>query len=90
MNRVFISHSSKQAQEANRICRFLESHGIPCWMAPRNIDPGSNYPTQIVHAIRECSALVLLASEYTNVSGHVSNEVSLAFDSHKTIIPFKL
>lgn len=68
----------------------MEGRGIPCWIAPRNIDPGSSYASQIVNAIRQSSALVLLASEYTNASGHVSNEVSLAFDNQKTIIPFKL
>lgn len=87
---VFISHSSRQADAASRVCKFLEERGVQCWIAPRNIDPGSNYATQIVHAIRECSALVLLASENTNSSGHVSNEVSLAFDNKKQIIPFKL
>lgn len=87
---VFISHSSKQADAAARVCEYLEQRGVRCWIAPRNIDPGSNYATQIVHAIRECSALVLLASENTNSSGHVSNEVSLAFDNKKQIIPFKL
>ncbi len=87
---VFISHSSKQADAAARVCEYLEKRGIQCWIAPRDIGPGSNYATQIVHAIRECSVLVLLASENTNSSGHVSNEVSLAFDNKKQIIPFKL
>lgn len=36
-------------------------------MAPRNIDPGSNYASQIVQAIRDSSALVLLASNHTKV-----------------------
>lgn len=90
MSKVFISYSSKQAQKAEAVCNFLESRGVSCWMAPRNIDPGSNYASQIVRAIRESSALILLASEHTNTSGHVSNEVGLAFDNQKTIIPFKL
>lgn len=90
MARVFISYSSKQLKEAIQVCDYLEARGILCWMAPRNIDPGSNYASQIVQAIRESSALVLLASNHTNASGHVSNEVSLAFDNKKTIIPFKL
>ena len=87
---VFISYASNEMEIAGRICRFLESNGVSCWIAPRNINPGGNYATQIVHAIRNCSALVLLASSSTNTSGHVSNEVSLAFDNKKTIIPFKL
>lgn len=41
-------------------------------------------------AIKTCEILVVLASENTNASGHVSNEVSIAFDNRKVIIPFKL
>lgn len=87
---VFISYSSKEAEIAAKVCSFLEKNGISCWIAPRNVDPGSNYPTQIVNAIKHCEMLVLLASENTNASGHVSNEVSIAFDNKKIIIPFKL
>lgn len=87
---VFISYSSRQSDSAQRVCDYLERHGVRCWIAPRDIRPGGNYATQIVHAIRGCRALVLLASENTNVSGHVSNEVSLAFDCKKVIVPFKL
>lgn len=87
---VFISYSSKEMEVAIKVCSFLESNGISCWIAPRNVDPGSNYPSQIVSAIKRCEMLILLASENTNASGHVSNEVSIAFDNKKIIIPFKL
>lgn len=87
---VFISYSSKEMEAATKVCSFLEDNGFSCWIAPRNIDPGANYPTQIVNAIKTCAAFVLLASESTNASGHVSNEVSIAFDNKKLIIPFKL
>lgn len=59
MAKVFISYSSKQFREASQVCEYLERHGVLCWMAPRNIDPGSNYASQIVQAIRDSSALVL-------------------------------
>lgn len=88
--KVFISYSSKEMKVARQVCEYLESNGVSCWIAPRNINPGDNYATQIVHAIRDCSVLVLLASDSTNASGHVSNEVSLAFDNKKVIIPFKI
>jgi|GEM_PF-5378932 len=87
---IFISYSSKEVNKAERVCQFLEGNGISCWIAPRDVNPGGNYPTQIVEAIRKCSLLILLASENTNVSGHVSNEISLAFDNKKVIIPFKI
>ena len=87
---VFISYSSKELDIAVKVCSYLETNGIPCWIAPRNVDAGGNYPSQIVAAIKNCEMLVLLASENTNASGHVSNEVSIAFDNKKIIIPFKL
>ena len=87
---VFISYSSKEVDTAIKVCNYLENNGIGCWIAPRDIDAGSSYPTQIVAAIKKCEILILLASECTNGSGHVSNEVSLAFDNKKVIIPFKL
>ena len=90
MSYVFISYSSHEMETATRVYTYLESKGITCWIAPRNVEAGSNYATQIVKAIKSCDALVLLASEYTNASGHVSNEVSLAFDCKKVIIPFKI
>lgn len=87
---VFISYSSKEMEKAIKVCHFLENNGISCWIAPRNVNPGENYATQIVSAIKNCTSLVLLASRNTNISAHVSNEVSLAFDNKKTIIPFKI
>lgn len=87
---IFISYSSKEAAVAAKVCDYLEASGIQCWIAPRNIDAGGNYASQIVSAIKTCEILVVLASENTNASGHVSNEVSIAFDNRKVIIPFKL
>ena len=90
MHEVFISFSSKDRNVALNICKFLEDNGISCWIAPRNVDAGTNYATQIVSAIKKCRVFVLAASVNTNESGHVSNEVSLAFDNKKPIIPFKI
>ena len=89
-NKIFISYSSKQEKEANEICAFLEKKGVVCWIASRDIDSGRDYPKQIVQAIRACPAFILVASEDTNISEHVCNEVSMAFDEKKFIIPFKL
>ena len=49
------------------------------------MEAGGNYASQIVAAIRKCDIFVMLASESTNVSGHVSNEVSIAFDNKKIL-----
>ena len=87
---VFVSYSSEDAGKAREVCLFLEEHNVKCWIAPRDIKPGSSYPAQILGAIRNSHILLLLASENTNSSEHVSNEIEIAFGNKKIIIPFML
>ena len=37
---VFISHSSKDKEIAEKVCLFLEANSVPCWIAPRDVTPG--------------------------------------------------
>ncbi len=87
---VFISYSSNNKTAAQRVCDYIEDEGISCWIAPRNIEPGSEYGAQIINAIRRCKVFLLIASESINRSGHVSSEVDAAFDYRKPIIPYKI
>lgn len=50
---VFISHSSKNLQEANEVRAFLRGQGISCWMAPRDIAGGRDYgeENELFHCI---------------------------------------
>jgi len=87
---VFISHSSKDANKADEICRILEGKGVSCWMAPRDVPPGGSYGKEIMKAIRGCNIFLLLVSQNANVSEHVTTEIDIAFDAKKVIIPFML
>jgi hypothetical protein len=42
---VFLSYASHDAEIANTVCRELESRGIRCWIAPRDVAPGALCPT---------------------------------------------
>ena len=90
MNDVFISYATEESEKAEKICFFLEKGGVKCWIALRDIRAGSSYPVQILDAIRNCCFFLLLASERTNISEHVSNEIERAFEYKKIIIPFML
>ena len=87
---VFISYSTKDTDSANLVHSYLEGNGIGCWIASRNIEGGESFAVQIVEAIEDCSAFVMITSENSNASDHVSNELSLAFSGKKKIIPFRL
>lgn len=87
---VFISYSSRDMEAAQAICHVLEQNEIRCWMAPRNIPPGSDYGDVIDEAIKSCKAVVILYSEKAASSPWVTGELNVAFEEQKTIIPFRL
>jgi TIR domain len=78
---VFISHSSKDRATADAICAHLESAGIKCWIAPRDIEPGATWTKGIMQGLEACRVLILVFSEHANDSDHVEREVAKAFSS---------
>ena len=83
---VFISYASEDAAVADRIRTGLEQGGVACWIAPRDIEPGTSFPAAITAAINRCSAQVLLLTPRANASRHVLSEVELAFNAGKPIL----
>ena len=87
---VFISYSIKDKPIADAICAHLEAAGIRCWIAPRDITPGEDWPTAITRAISQGRVLVLVFSAESNSSDDVSRELYLAVNHKLVIIPFKI
>lgn len=83
---AFISHSSADAAMAQQLCELMESRGVRCWLAPRNLDPGSPYGDEIVRGVASCDSLVLLATSTAIASANVLNEVEQAHKRHKTLL----
>ncbi|MBQ9008415.1 MAG: TIR domain-containing protein, partial [Clostridia bacterium] len=90
MHEVFISYSSKDKTIADAVCNYLETNGVKCWYAPRDIAPGETWEGAIVKAIQEASIFVLVFTENSNTSEQVQREVSNAFRSMCIVIPFKV
>ena len=87
---VFISYSSADKAIADAVCIALERAGLSCWIAPRNIDPGADFPTAIVDAVNSTCVLILILTERSADSPHVLSEVGHAFNAKKRIIPFRI
>lgn len=87
---VFISHSTVDKKVADAICTNLESHGIRCWIAPRDIAPGADWAMAINDAIKTNPVFVLVFSEHSNSSIQVAKEITLAVNNKRLIIPFKI
>ena len=87
---AFISHSSKDVAYADAIVRKLELAGIKCWIAPRDIIPGSNYGESIVEGIETSRTMVLVFSEHANDSPQINREVERAVHNRIKIVPFRV
>ena len=87
---VFISYASKDKVVADAVCARLESAGIRCWIAPRDIVAGRSYGEAIIEAIHVTKVMVLVFSSNANASGHIPKEVERAVSSGLAILPFRI
>jgi hypothetical protein len=83
---VFISYASQDAAVANSLVENLEQHGINCWIAPRDVTPGSQHADEIVTAINHADVFVLLLSEHAIASAHVGRELERAASKRRRVI----
>lgn len=90
MHDVFISYSHKNKNIADAICNRLESSGVKCWYAPRDIGSGAIWEGAIVQAIEGAKIFVLVFTEYSNQAPQVFREVAQAAKNGCVIIPFRV
>lgn len=88
--RVFISHSSKDAELAARVCESIEQSGHGCFLAPRDIRSGCEYAEEIINGIDGSDVVLLLLSQAANDSPHVLREIERAVSKKKSVIVYKL
>src|SRR4051812_16979619 len=87
---VFISYSSKDKPVGDAVCATLEAAGIRCWIAPRDIRPGTEWSEAIIDAIAASRAMVLVFSANANASPQVVREVERAVHREVVIVPFRI
>jgi hypothetical protein len=87
---VFISYSSKDKPTADAACAVLESKGIRCWIAPRDITPGADWGEAIIDGINGARVFVLVFSSNANSSQQIKREVERAVNHGLPIIPLRI
>ncbi|HLK24439.1 MAG TPA: TIR domain-containing protein [Caulobacteraceae bacterium] len=87
---VFISHSSTDKPAADAVCALLESDGIRCWIAPRDIQAGVSYASALIDAINASRAMVLIFSGAANGSPQIEREIERAANRRIPILPFRI
>jgi TolB-like protein/TPR repeat protein len=86
---AFISYASQDAAVANSLVEALEQQGVRCWIAPRDVIPGSLYADGIVRAINGANVLVLVLSAHAVRSAHVGKEIERASSKRRPIIAIR-
>jgi TIR domain len=87
---LFVSHVSEDRPTALEIVDELERRGVPCWIAPRDVRPGRPFDDEIAEAIEASRAMLLIFSERCNENEYIRREITVAGESHKVIIPFRI
>lgn len=87
---VFVSYSSDDKPTADAACATLENRGIRCWIAPRDVLPGTDWGAAIIDAINVCRIMVLVYSAKANDSQQIKREVERAVNRGVAVIPFRI
>ncbi len=90
MSDIFISYSSKDRAQADQLIQLLGSAGLSVWIDKSGIEAATSWSKEIVQAINECKAFVVLLSPNSLLSNNVIKEVSLASEKRKKILPLDL
>jgi len=86
---VFVSHSSRDKNVADAIVANLESSTVKCWIAPRDIPAGADWPATIMDALEESRGMVVVVTSSSVDSQQVHREVGHAVNNGLFIIPFR-
>lgn len=77
---VFISHSSQDADVAQKLSADLRAQGWQTWIAPDSIRPGEKWVEAINRGLAESGVLVLLLTKEAAASTYVRDETNHAIE----------
>ena len=87
---IFISFASADAALVHQAVTALEQAGLRCWFSDRDIEPAASYPAAITDAVKSSGAVLLLLTDASNQSPHVTREIELAFNARRPILPVRV
>jgi len=90
MGHIFISYSRRDSQFVDTLRSRLESSGIPVWVDRADIQGGSKWRSEIVKAIEEADAFVIVLSRHSIQSDNVRKELDVAEGFKARVIPLEL
>jgi hypothetical protein len=87
MKRYFLSYARADAEIALRLANDLIAAGTSVWVDQYDIHPAQHWDRAVEDAVRGCEGMIVVLSPQSTASQNVADEVSVAIDSGKAIIP---
>ena len=87
---VFISYARSDREKVMPVVDILRGTGISVWSDEAKIDTATLWSEEIVDAINNCKAMVVMLSQNSTGSDNVVKEVMLASENKKKILPVYL
>jgi len=84
---IFISYVEEDGGIAKEVARGLEAAGYSTWYYQRDSAPGPAYLLQVLQAIEDCQAFLLIVSPHTVKSHQVTKEIVKGHEYNKEFIP---
>ena len=89
-SKIFISYSHHDVAIADALCVAIEDTGATVWIAPRDIEPSSEWAEQIIDGINAARIMLVVFSGWSNRSPQVRREVERAIHRDVPVIPFRI
>jgi hypothetical protein len=83
----FLSYSRRDQEFALRLAIDLRAAGAAIWMDQVDIRPSDRWDRTVEAAVRDCAGLVVVLSPNSAASDNVLDEVAVAFEAGKPVIP---
>jgi hypothetical protein len=85
--KVFLSHATSDTEHVSLVKKQIEAMGITLYLAEHDPKAGTNLAQKVIDAIHRCQAVVVLITTASFNSAYVHQEVGIARESGKWVIP---
>ncbi len=87
MTSYFLSYARADAEQALRLADDLIAAGVSVWVDQYDIRPSQHWDRAVETAVRACRGMIVVISPRATQSPNVADEVSVAIDDGKDLIP---
>lgn len=87
MSTYFLSYARADQTVSLRFANDLIAAGVPVWVDQYDIHPSQHWDRAVETAVRGCQGLIVMLSPRSAASPNVADEVSVAIDDGKAVIP---